>query len=135
MKLHKILIEQGFARSATDSCLYLMTRKRTKRKLHPCAEEDKFDENYVQIALVVYVDDLTARVDLECPEARRLYDQFAKNMFQEFVLEDRGDLDAMLGYKIDYDIDRGVIKLTQKYCLLTLVESIKMPPPVDGRSA
>ena len=88
----------------TDSCLYLMTRKRTQRKLHPCAEGDKFDEDFVQIALVVYVDDLTARVDLQCPEAKRLYDKFVKNMFKEFVLEDRGDLDAMLGYKVDYDI-------------------------------
>ena len=49
------------------------------------------------------MDDLTARVELDCPEAKELYDKFVRNMFKEFVVEDRGILDSMLGYKIHYD--------------------------------
>ena len=68
------------------------------------------------------MDDLTARVDLDCPETKEMYDKFVKNMFKEFVVEDRGILDSMLGYKIDYDKERGLLKLTQKSCLLELLE-------------
>ena len=63
MKLHKFLIDEGFERSDTDSCLYLMTRKRKKAKDRSLQVHDRFDKEYIQIALVVYVDDLTARVD------------------------------------------------------------------------
>ena len=122
MKLHKFLIKEGFERSDTDSCLYLMTRKRTKAKDSSLEVHDRFDRDYTQIALVVYVDDLTARVDLDCPETKGMYDKFVKNMFKEFVVEDRGILDSMLGYKIDYDKERGLLKLTQKSCLLELLE-------------
>ena len=38
------------------------------------------------------------------------------------MVEDRGILDSMLGYKIDYDKERGLLKLTQKSCLLELLE-------------
>ena len=70
MKLHQFLIKEGFKRSDTDSCLYLMTRRRKKPKSPQLKVYDEFDRDYIQIALVVYVDDLTARVDLDCPEAR-----------------------------------------------------------------
>ena len=74
-----------------------------------------------QIALVVYVDDLLARVKLDDPEVRSKYERFVTNMQQAFVVEDRGNCDHMLGYKIDYDKDRGLLKLTQKGCLLALL--------------
>ena len=89
MKLHQFLMKEGFTRSDTDSCLYLMTRRRKKPESSQLKVYDEFDRDYIQIALVVYVDDLTARVDLACPEARKYYDQFVKHMFSEFVVEDR----------------------------------------------
>ena len=122
MKLHKLLIKVGFERSDTDSCLYLMTRKRTKTKDSSLKVHDRFDKEYIQIALVVYVDDLTARVDLDCSETKEMCDEFVKNMFKGFVEEDWGILDSMLGYKIDYDKERALLKLTQKSCLLELLE-------------
>jgi hypothetical protein len=99
-----------------------MTRKRTKAKDSSLKVHDRFDRDNMQVALVVYVGDLTARVDLDCPETKKMYDKFVKNMFKEFVVEDRGILDSMLGYKIDYDKERGLLKLTQKSCLLELLE-------------
>ena len=121
LKLHHFLVAEGFVRSDTDSCLYLMTRKRKTPKVS-APEWDTFDRDYVQIALVVYVDDLTSRVDLACPETTELYNSFVNNMFKEFVVEDRGICDAMLGYKIDYDKVKGTLKLTQKGCLLALLD-------------
>ena len=122
MKLHHFLVSQGFSRSDTDSCLYLKTQKRTRPKDPTLRVFDEFDKDYIQIALVVYVDDLTSRVDLDCPEAKEVYDKFVANMFEKFVVEDRGILDAMLGYKIDYDRNRGWLKMTQKSCLLALLD-------------
>ena len=108
LKLHRFLVGQGFVRSDTDSCLYLMnwTGSNGKRK---------------QIALVVYVDDLLARVKLDCPETQKKYDAFVASMQQTFAVEDRGNCDHMLGYKIHYDKGRGLLKLTQKSCLLALL--------------
>ena len=106
--LHRFLIEQGFVRSDTDSCLYLMNWK------GPNGERK-------QIALAVYVDDLLARVNLDCPETKTKYDAFVANMQQTFAVEDRGNCDHMLGYKFDYDKERELLKLTQKSCLLALL--------------
>jgi hypothetical protein len=123
LKLHNFLVREGFHRSDTDSCLYLLTNKREKPKLPSDPNyHDDFDAKYTQIALVVYVDDLTARVDLECPETKAIYDNFVTHMRASFVVEDRGVCDSMLGYKIDYDKKAGILKLTQKSCLLQLLE-------------
>ena len=137
LKLHSFLVNEGFERSDTDSCLYLLTTKRKQmlarnneevRKLKEASPNsnlniaaDDFDAVYTQIALVVYVDDLTVRVDLKCAETKAIYDKFVKSMTSEFVVEDRGICDCMLGYKIDYDKVMGILKLTQKSCLLGLL--------------
>ena len=71
---------------------------------------------------MVYVDDLTARADLGCPLTKQNYDMFVTHMQKEFVVEDRGICDSMLGYKIDYDKKKGTLKLTQKSCLLGLLQ-------------
>jgi hypothetical protein len=110
LKLHKFLLAEGFRRSDTDSCLYLLDRIDIKTN------------SKIQIALVVYVDDLTARANLECPLTKHIYDKFVKHMQAEFVVEDRGICDSMLGYKIDYDKANGTLKLTQKSCLLGLLQ-------------
>ena len=65
LKLHKFLTEAGFKRSSTDSCLYLMDWRST-------------DGCQKQIALVVYVDDLLARVKLEDTETKQRYEKFVK---------------------------------------------------------
>ena len=54
------------------------------------------------------MDDLLARVKLGCPETQKKYDAFVANMQQIFAVEDRGNCDHMLGYKIDYDKERGL---------------------------
>jgi len=108
LKLHKFLTDSGFRRSSTDSCLYLMDWKST-------------DGSKKQIALVVYVDDLLARVNLSDPETRQRYETFVNSMQAKFAVEDRGHCDHMLGYKIDYDKKRGLLKMTQKSCLLALL--------------
>jgi hypothetical protein len=75
-----------------------------------------------QIALVVYVDDLLARVNLSDAETKQRYETFVNSMQAKFAVEDRGHCDHMLGYKIDYDKKRGILKMTQKavywHCLL-----------------
>jgi len=108
LKLHKFLTEAGFRRSSTDSCLYLMDWKST-------------DGYQKQIALVVYVDDLLARVNLSDAETKQRYEKFVNAMQAKFAVEDRGNCDHMLGYKIDYDKKRGILKMTQKSCLLALL--------------
>ena len=42
-------------------------------------------------------------------------------MQAKFAVEDRGNCDHMLGYKIDYDKKLGILKMTQKSCLLALL--------------
>ena len=42
-------------------------------------------------------------------------------MQSKFAVEDCGNCDHMLGYKIDYDKKRGLLKMTQKSCLLALL--------------
>ena len=65
-----------------------------------------------QIALVVYVDDLLARVKLEDAETKQCYKIFVSDMQSKFAVEDRGNCDHMFGYKIDYDKRRGILKMT-----------------------
>ena len=108
MKLHKFLTNASFKRSLTDSCLYLMDWKAA-------------DGSQKQIALVVYVDDLLARVKLEDAEIKQRYDEFVSDLQSKFAVEDRGNCDHMLGYKIDYDKKRGILKMIQKNCLLALL--------------
>ena len=107
----------------TRSCLYLMTRKRNVPNMS-APKWDTFDRDYVQITdtKVVYVDGLTSWVDLSCPETTELYNNFARNMFKEFVVEDWGICDAMLEYKVDFGKSKGILELTQKGYLMVLLD-------------
>ena len=78
------------------------------------------DGSQEKIALVVYVDDLLARVKLDDVEIKERYEKFVKKMQTKFAVEDRGNCDHMLGYQIDYDKKRGILKMTQESCLLVL---------------
>ena len=144
IRLHRWMVKQGFRRSSTDSCLYLMDwearESYTSGSLHdpdidpnsPIVNQATFDKRckgpqcdtkvYKQIAVVVYVDDLACRVCLGDAETRARYDKFVADMQAEFIVEDRGDCDSMLGYKIDYDRFAGILKLTQKSCLVKLLD-------------
>ena len=55
-------------------------------------------------------------MELDCSETRKKYDTFVANMQRTFTVEDRGNCDHILGYKIDYDKERGILKLTQTPC-------------------
>ena len=94
---------KGRSCSPLGSCLCLPTNKTNKpKKKGDSNYHDQFDAKYTQIALVVYVDGLTAGVDLDCPETKQFYDKFVSNMRSSFIIEDRGICDSMLGCKIDY---------------------------------
>ena len=90
LKLLKFLTNAGFKRSSTDSCLYLMDWKTA-------------DGSPKQIALIVYVDDLLPRVKLDDVKTKQRYEKFVTDMQTKFAVEDRGNCDHMLGYKIDYE--------------------------------
>ena len=79
LKLHSFLTKEGFKRSATDSCLYLLTDKRKVPKKKGDANYcDEFDAQYTLVALVVYVDDLMARVDLGFKDTKAIYYKFVE---------------------------------------------------------
>ena len=86
LKLHNFLVKEGFQRSDTDSCLYLLTNKRKKPELQSDSNyHDDFDAKYTQIALVVYVDDLTARVDLVCPARDQGHLRQLRHQYESFI--------------------------------------------------
>ena len=59
---------------------------------------------------------------LEDAEIKQRSDKFSSDMQNKFAMvEDRGNCDHMLGYKIDYDKKRGILKMSQKSCLLALL--------------
>lgn len=102
-RFHDYVIVLGFKRSNADYCLYYKIEKGMK------------------IYLLIYVDDL-----LLISSCVSQINEIKKRLSDEFEMTDFMEVKYFLGIKIEYDIESGVIKLSQKQYLLNVLKKFEM---------
>lgn len=91
LKFHEVMLKLGFNRSDTEPCLYI-----------------KSTTDCVSI-IVVYVDDM-----LFLGSNRQEMDLIKRQMCEEFELKDLGAVENFMGLKVERDIDKGVMTISQE---------------------
>lgn len=102
-KINSILIQDGFVRSTTDTCVY------TKNK------------DGLFVIIVVYVDDIV----LACSNLVALNE--VKVMLQSnFEIDDKREISYCLGFEVCRDGERGAIRISQKQFIQNLLREYGM---------
>jgi ribonuclease HI len=102
----KFMLEHGFRQCFEDPCLF----HKITNSGHP-------------MMCGVYVDDTITAV---APDDMTEYTKFIIDLKQKFTIEERGHAKWVLGVKIDYDIAKGVLKLTQQAYLEKILRRFGM---------
>lgn len=96
-EINKCLIDLGFRRSENDYCLYI---KEVEKEF---------------VYLLIYVDDIC----LIGPDSEYI-EECKKQLMKRFQMKDKGNLKHFLGLEIDYNREKGILKISQK----TYIEGI-----------
>ena len=111
--INKFLLEIGFIRSETDACLYVRIRK----------------SEYTILCL--YVDDLT----IACNN-KTILEELKQALNSKYQMDDRGDLEWILGMRVRRDRSRRLIYLDQEQYIKDMLIRFNMnepnkEPPMD----
>lgn len=102
-RFHKFIVRLGFMRSRNDLCLYCRGSGET------------------QVVLVIYVDDVFI-----ASISRKLVDTIKKCLATEFEMTDVGVVKNFLGMRIDRDIGRKSLRISQRHYLENLLKRFKI---------
>lgn len=102
-KFNSSLLKLGFHRSSRDYCLYVST-----------VDSD-------EVYLVLYVDDL-----LIVGRKIQTIEKLKRRLSVEFEMTDCGEAKFFLGMQIDYNLDRGDLKLSQDAAITKILEKFGM---------
>ena len=103
LKLNDVLKRAGYKRCKTDSCVYV-----------------QHNENST-VAVAVYVDDLLIFFNNET-----LKDQLKSTLKEHFCMKDLGAAKSILGIRIDYDFEKGVLSLDQQKYTESILRKFRM---------
>lgn len=103
-EINRFLLEIGFYRSESDFCLYALNTK----------SEEK-------IFLLIYVDDIILCGSNECQLNEVKY-----KLMQKFKMKDKGNLKYFLGLEIDYNRQKGILRISQAKYIQNLLIRFKM---------
>lgn len=104
-RFHKFLTKIGFTRSNTDHCLYTLDFNGQEDLVH----------------LLLYVDDII----LASGSIKRI-NELKCRLEEEFEIEDCGILNYYLGIKIEYNVDKAELKISQGQYLKNVLQRLNM---------
>jgi hypothetical protein len=102
----KFMTEYGFTQSSEDPCLFF-----------------KITENGNLMIVGLYVDDTLIAVH---DEDMKEYENFIRELKSRFKIEEIGDAKWILGVKIDYNKQNGILKMTQKAYIEKILKRFEM---------
>ena len=111
------LIEHGFTRAESDSCMFTIRKKRSE--IDPSYTGDEVDT----LILGMYVDDITFT-----GSSPQILDWFNKVLESKFKINphDRGEISYMLGTRVQQDLDKGTITMDQTAAIEALAKRFKL---------
>lgn len=104
VRFHNFVVNKlGFRRSLSDYCLYIKV------------------VNKIKCFILIYVDDIILA-------SNDLVDmQHIKNcLMSEFKMKDLKNINFFLGMKINYDVDKGIVELSQQQYLQSVLKRFRM---------
>lgn len=102
-EINKFLLEIGFIRSNNDYCLYILNSKDTK------------------FFLLIYVDDII----LTGPDLKEI-SKIKNKLMSKFQMKDKGELKHFLGLKIEYDREKGILRIDQSKYTESILKRFNM---------
>lgn len=104
--ISSFMISQGFSQSKIDENIFFKYSK-TNRLIFVC----------------LYVDDTTSAYSTEDEEE---FEQFATALKDRFKITDLGETKSCLGMRIDYDREKGIMKLSQSKYINKILKTFNM---------
>lgn len=102
-KFNDYVIELGFVRSYSDYCVYI---KMTPKSI---------------VYLLLYVDDLVLAGN-NLDEIKH----YKRELSSKFEMKDLGDVKYFLGLKIEYDMEKGILQMSQRQYMKNVLKRFQM---------